>query len=170
MNKRTLAAAGFGGVTMHRIQLDDPHTERAHDPPAPIIVPAPIASAQDTTTHGHVGRGQLAGCYQRQRDNPHRLCASLDPWLKAIKLADSNCNRLKTFCATPRGTLKNDQLTATIISSPIKNPNNGEKTIASRIARSPLNCTTDQPRAPRQIRLRRRSRHATNSSASPESA
>jgi hypothetical protein len=76
---------------------------------------------------------------------PMAFCASLAPWLKAMKQADTSCSRLNSRVATLRVTRKQTQLINTINENPMANPKNGARTMASITGRSPDHFTVAHP-------------------------
>ncbi len=96
----------------------------------------------------HMGTSALAICPADSSASvmmPIAFWASFAPWLKAMKPADTSCMRLKSLVATCLGVRKNSRLINTMITSPIANPNKGDRTMASRTDRRPVSLTTDQP-------------------------
>ena len=71
----------------------------------PIAVPNPIATAQVTITHvGTSTRSNRPPETSAKVIIPITFCASFEPWLKAMRLEETNCNRLNRVFPTLRVT------------------------------------------------------------------
>ena len=112
----------------------------------PIAVPSPIATAQARMTQ--VGTSTVLMAPAETSASvmiPIAFCASLAPWLKAMRLEDSSCSRRNARLAAPRGTRNTTQYVARISRYPITNPTSGENSIASSTFCSPDSFTADIP-------------------------